>query len=49
MSMNQNARSTLSTILIQLGFSDDDIFKLMGNYRVWQHCLLLLPCYGSHG
>ena len=33
MSMNQNARSTLSTILIQLGLSDDDIFKLMGNYR----------------
>ena len=33
MSMNQNARSTLSTILIQLGLSDDDIYKLMGNYR----------------
>ena len=31
--MNQNARSTLSSILIQLGCSDEDIYKLMGNYR----------------
>ena len=32
-SMNQNAKSTLSSILIQLGCSDEDIYKLMGNYR----------------
>ena len=31
--MNQNAKSTLSSILIQLGCSDEDIYKLMGNYR----------------
>ena len=31
--MNQNARSTFSSILIQLGFSDEDIYKIMGNYR----------------
>ena len=31
--MNQNAKSTLSSILIQIGFSDEDIYKLMGNYR----------------
>ena len=32
-SFNQNAKSTLSSILIQLGCSDEDIYKLMGNYR----------------
>ena len=32
-SMNQNAKSTLSSILLQLGCSDEDIYKLMGNYR----------------
>ena len=32
-SMSQNAKSTFSSILIQLGFSDEDIFKLMGKYR----------------
>ena len=32
-SMNQNAKSTLSSILFQLGCSDEDIYKLMGNYR----------------
>ena len=31
--MNQNAKSTFSSILIQLGFSDEDIYKIMGNYR----------------
>ena len=31
--MNQNAKSTLSSILLQLGCSDEDIYKLMGNYR----------------
>ena len=31
--MNQNAKSTLSSILIQLGCSDEDIYKIMGNYR----------------
>ena len=31
--MNQNAKSTLSSILIQIGCSDEDIYKLMGNYR----------------
>lgn len=31
--MNQNAKSTLSSILMQLGCSDDDIYKIMGNYR----------------
>ena len=30
---NQNAKSTLSSILIQLGCSDEDIYKIMGNYR----------------
>ena len=32
-SMSQNAKSIFSSILIQLGFSDEDIFKLMGKYR----------------
>ena len=32
-SMNQNSKSTLSSILLQLGCSDEDIYKLMGNYR----------------
>ena len=31
--MNQNSKSTLSSILHQLGCSDEDIYKLMGNYR----------------
>ena len=32
-SMSQNAKSTLSSILIQLGCSDEDVYKIMGNYR----------------
>ena len=31
--MDQNARSTFSSILIQLGCSDEDIYRIMGNYR----------------
>ena len=31
--MSQNAKSTLSSILIQLGCSDEDVYKIMGNYR----------------
>ena len=31
--MDQNARSTFSSILMQLGCSDDDIYRIMGNYR----------------
>ena len=30
--MDQNARSTFSSILIQLGCSDEDIYRIMGNY-----------------
>ena len=31
--MDQNARSTFSSILMQLGCSDEDIYRIMGNYR----------------
>ena len=30
---SQNARSTLASILVQLGFTDGEIYKLIGNYR----------------